>query len=143
VFAKNVFRLLSSPALHKTHQLFPATGAVEKANRTVNPFPTKTCCRRRSAWVGWLACGDLEGNKPAILMADERDAEVAPPYLGKKYLLSFSVKERDNSVFLFLSLGYTQIAAQRKILLIEAKTTFAETLSLKEYFHFPECVPSL
>lgn len=76
-------------------------------------------------------------------MADVWDSEVAPSYLGKKYLLSFSMKTKYNFVFLFLSLGYAQIAAQRKILLIEAKTTFIETLSLKEYFHFPECVQSL
>lgn len=73
----------------------------------------------------------------------EWDSEVAPCCLGKKYLLSFSVKTNYNCAFLVLSLGYTQIAAQRKILLIEAKTTLVEALSLKEYFHFTECVQSL
>lgn len=60
VFAKNFFGLLSSPAQHKTHQLFPATGAGGEANPHVNPFPTKP--------------RDLE---PVIPRAEEPDPEVA------------------------------------------------------------------
>lgn len=87
-------------------------GRGKKTNCTVNPFPTKSICRRRSAWVGsLLAHRESAGREPVILRTDERDPEVAPSYLGKKYLLSFSVKTIYNFVFLFRSLGYTQIAA--------------------------------
>lgn len=106
VFAKNSFWLLSSAALYKTHQLFPATGAGEEANCAVNPFPTKTLCR--SAWVGRLvAWGEWEEYESIIPRADEQDSEVAPSYLGEKYLPSFSVKLKTilfSSSFLLVTL---------------------------------------
>lgn len=118
----------------KPTSCFQPPGQGKKTHRTVNPFPTKTLCRGRSAWVGWLVapCMELEGHEPVILTADERDSKVAPSYLGKKYPLSFSVKTKHiilfSSSFLLVTL---KLQFREKILLIEAKTIFVEILSLK------------
>lgn len=97
VFAKNFFGLLSSPAQHKTHQLFPAAGAGGEANPAVNPFPTKP--RRAGA-------RHPQGRGEAL-----RGSSL---FLKKQDLLSFGTKLKANLFSSSSLLVTTQIAAQKK-----------------------------